>query len=1258
MLDFFTTKDREKILEKAVKLKAEGRLDQAIKTLESSAGDAPEDFDLMMELGRDYFELGRRIDAVSALRKAYTLDSQRTDEVVGALTDLHYRASSPIETGDALVEIFTMRREFEELERILKSLSSRDLQLLETRYLKIFENNVRSKSPGQYSSRDMNIVIQLASAEIIMGRAERGFEVAEVLLDVREQDRLAVSNWAKSVGRWKWGDPKPQFFLVKVLLRNQKFDEALNIAQRTIEFDKTYSLRIIEAFSKVTLPANIQVDFLSFTSALEVGIKDIDKAIANLNRLLELDKTKIEDVIKGLRELLRLSPKEQKIIFALGDVYLRANRTGLAIDEYNKVLEIAPGMGDVVLERFHKVFKADPKNPQVIQALVEAYLLKDDPVKATDIIEQCFQADPGLADEYVINLNLILEKDINNIRALNLLGLAYFKKGEIDNALVVFESLLSQDPEAVAMAEAGARSILKTDAKNLTALKLLIDAQTNQGRAAESLALIQERIKADPVRGMELVPKIDEMMKRDPGLVEPGRSIYLQLKGQDEFMMNLAVGRSYGYEKKFDRAIEYFQKTIGLDPGRSEIVKKAMVELIQTDPKAVPLLVYIARVYLKDGDIEKSARFFRAAQAADPSIFSEIIDDFYDIVKAHPEDVSMRRLLVDSLFNKGLYDRTAEECRITTEAVQGKDAAYFYLKQAQALLAKGKLSDAVRPFMLAQESDINYTNDVVTGLEKILSIDKSNVPAHFALGRAYGAARMVNRAVEELLLTARIVPTRVNYVIEELKRLEELAPANALVHFAQGILLVGQKKYEDGVRELDQAREMDKNLLDRIIPLFEKIGQEHAFPELYLSQARAYSDKSTYQLAVEYFQRAFESEPGLLEQIISGLKVICTSQPDIADARRLLARIYFDYNALDDAIEVAREMYKHNAAHRSWSIDFAQEVLNKNKEHIPTHYFLSELCFEELKFAKAVETLEQLKGFAPQEIPEMINRAEKIQEQNQYVPELLIFLTDRYIDVAREEKAVVFLRQLYNSNASFADAVLMRLRNILKKKPDIMDAYFLTADILTAQKDYRRAREALEFGEKYATDMKDKVELRLRMANLFNVLGDFAGASNALMKALRVSHNKKSVYNMIRDLHHTTLVNRLEIARREDSEESRLEQARLFVALGDMVEAEKVLYFIPSSLETKKAQALIRARILLAKNQALDALELLRYYKDDERIILTTVDVYEKIGNFAAAIAALKNLGRQEFGPRIKMNETRLIESILAGKKRILEGRR
>lgn len=395
MLDFFTTKDREKILEKAVKLKAEGRLDQAIKTLESSAGDAPEDFDLMMELGRDYFELGRRIDAVSALRKAYTLDSQRTDEVVGALTDLHYRASSPIETGDALVEIFTMRREFEELERILKSLSSRDLQLLETRYLKIFENNVRSKSPGQYSSRDMNIVIQLASAEIIMGRAERGFEVAEVLLDVREQDRLAVSNWAKSVGRWKWGDPKPQFFLVKVLLRNQKFDEALNIAQRTIEFDKTYSLRIIEAFSKVTLPANIQVDFLSFTSALEVGIKDIDKAIANLNRLLELDKTKIEDVIKGLRELLRLSPKEQKIIFALGDVYLRANRTGLAIDEYNKVLEIAPGMGDVVLERFHKVFKADPKNPQVIQALVEAYLLKDDPVKATDIIEQCFQADPG-----------------------------------------------------------------------------------------------------------------------------------------------------------------------------------------------------------------------------------------------------------------------------------------------------------------------------------------------------------------------------------------------------------------------------------------------------------------------------------------------------------------------------------------------------------------------------------------------------------------------------------------------------------------------------------------------------------------------------------------------------------------------------------------------------------------------------------------------------------------------------------------------
>ncbi len=1258
MLEFFSSRDREKILEKAQKLKNEGKLDQAIKILESSVSDALEDFDLYVELARDYFESGRRIDAVASLRKALAIDGQRADEVVGVLSDLHYRGSAPIETGDALLEIYTSRRDFEEIERTLKSLVPRDLQLLDVRYAKIYENTFKNKSPKDYTTRELNILIQLASVNIFLGRIERAMELAEKFFEVPDREFSVIEKWARSVGRWRWGKPEPQFYLMRLYLAFHRYEEALQAAQRTIEFDKTYNLRIHEEFSRVTLPANIQVEFLQFLSSLEVGVKDIDNAIGNLNRLLNLDPGRIEDVIRGFRELLRIAPKETKVLFALGDAYLHAHRASLAVEEYAKVIDIDPGKIDEVLKRYHLVLKSDPTNPQVISALVEGYLRKGDTQHATEVIEESFKTDPGLVDEYLLNLNTILEKDINNLRALNLLGLVYLKKGEIDNAVLIFENLAERGGEGQSLAEAGVRAILNSAPDNLQAIKIIIDILRQQKRIAEALSLIASRVKAEPKTALELLPKVDELIKTDKSLVSSGRAIYQEFKGEDEFLIQLVIGRSYAYEKNYTRAIESFQKCLEIDPGRSELLKKGIVEIIQDDSGAVPLMVYVARLYLRDGNIEASARFFRAAQMVDPSIFSEIIDDFYDIVKAHPEDVMLRRLLVDSLFNKGLYDRTIEECRITVEAVNPKDGAYFNLRQAQALVAKGRLTDAVRPFMLAQENNPEFTGEVIAGLEKILAIDKNNIPAHFALGRAYGAARKVNQAVEELLHTARIVPTRINYVMEELKRLEELAPANALVHFARALLLLDQKNYSEGISEIDQAREMDKSLLDRILPIYNRLEAEAPSPELFLNQAKAFTDKGLYEPAVDYFRKAFEGDPKLLEQIISGLKTICSLQPQNPEARRLLARIYFEYNALDDAVSVAREMYGVSPAYRTWTIEFTDEILDKNPKHIQTYYFRAELCFDEGKFKEGIEALGRLKDFAPHEILTIINFVESELKEEQFVPEILLFLADRYIEIAQEAKALTYLSRLFNTDPSFADAVLFRLKNMLKRRPDIMGAYFLMADILSAQNDFQRAREALEFGERYATEINDKVELRLRLANLLNNLGDMAGVSNALIKALRISPNKSSVYRTIQTLHERSLNNRLEVLKHQTTEESRLEMARVYLGLKQYDEAEKALSFIPSDPETKRKQALLRARILLTRNRALDALELLKPYKDDERITLTLVEVYETVGNYAAAIGLLKELSREEFKNRIQIDEVKLVERFLTGKRSILEGRR
>jgi len=103
-------------------------------------------------------------------------------------------------------------------------------------------------------------------------------------------------------------------------------------------------------------------------------------------------------------------------------------------------------------------------------------------------------------------------------------------------------------------------------------------------------------------------------------------------------------GRALNFMGEYQKALADYDQAVKLieqlldDDENKDAVKRALIETIQERPKAVPLLLAAARIFMKEGEVEIATRFFKTAQMVDPKAFFEIVDEFYDALKTFPKE--------------------------------------------------------------------------------------------------------------------------------------------------------------------------------------------------------------------------------------------------------------------------------------------------------------------------------------------------------------------------------------------------------------------------------------------------------------------------------------------------------------------------------------------------------------------------------------------------------------------------------------------
>jgi tetratricopeptide (TPR) repeat protein len=1223
VLDIFNAKDPQRALQRALEYIREDKKDAAIKVLEDNLTDDNESFDIFQELARLYYDRDERGRSIDLLRRLHSIVPSRTDEIVAQISELFYRRTS-IDAGEFLIQLYTARQKYDEISKILSALKEHEIHLLVTKYDKLCQN-VENKNV--MLKQDFGNITILASLKFFVNAGREAAAVIEPIIGI-DVFKKALLEWARVLGRERYNDPHAALLLLKVQMANSAYDDALTQAQRIFEKFPELSEPLTGLLSGVKAPPELQPAYTQMLTDLYITQGDLKTSIEQLQQMLDKDIKSIDAVIKDLRKLEVVNPKDLKILYTLADAYLRAKRIPLAINELDKIYEIDSGQYDGVLKRYKQAFQHKQNDPFVIQGLVNLYLKHGDAEKAVEIIESVYRLDPGLLNEYILNLNTILNKDFDNTKALYLLGQCYARKGDRESALLIFQRLMDKG-EYQAVSEA-AREIREANPEDVDYVNLLASSLIMYGKFDEARQVLVDFLKVEPEKLVQLFPSFDLMLDKRPEKFSEVEPLYRKYKKEDPYVSELAMARAYAYTGAYRKSVNGFERCFKLSENK-EITKRALIEVIKERPDAVPLLLMAARVFISEGEMEIATQFFKTAQMIDPQAFFEIINEFYDAIKAFPKDREARTLLVETFFSRGLWDKAIEESRRAIE-VFDQDAQYFNLKLGQSLVEVGRLSEAVRPLMISLEGDEDYSMEVIECLDKILKTDKSNVPAHFARGRALSKASRVEEAVDEYLLTAKILPSRAKHVLAELKSLAKKTIAHPNVSFALGIIEIDLERYEDAVGDLTQAVELDESLVRKVIPLFERLQQKFSSPLLSFSLGKVYDLAGLRSSAISFLVDAQSRDDKYREQVIAEMKKICTDQPQDIAARKALAELYFSYRNWEDTLNMLGEVYDLDKGESNWIKDYVSRILQSDHQNMPSYYFLARVFMDEGDQDKALEVYKKMVEMAPTETTSVIRSLKKYDDKT---PSMLLYLGDLYMNSGYVREAISVFEQLYSKDQSYSDAILDRLNNALAKNADNAEAYLLQSRICAFQEKFDVALSAIEKTRRLLPEREDIVLLH---GQLLHESGATENAIQLFSDLLTQTKDRKAIYRLIkktRDDYYREKLGRL----KGNSGHERLQRANLYLMMGKLKEAEREISFSPEDAVTAKLHTLAKARLYLKKKRPIDALEIVKTLPMDRDTGETYADVYEAMGSFGAAALALRQSGIEGAEQRINTFE-------------------
>ncbi|MBI2212411.1 MAG: tetratricopeptide repeat protein [Acidobacteria bacterium] len=357
-----------------------------------------------------------------------------------------------------------------------------------------------------------------------------------------------------------------------------------------------------------------------------------DKIIANAEKLVT--KGKIEQAIKEYERLLADNPNDVNTLNRIGDLWVRINRTDEAVKVFGQIADryAVDGFFLKAIAIYKKVNKLDPSNLHVYGQLAELYAKQGLAMEAkgqyqvlADYYQKHGQAANALAtyrkiaelDPNSLNVHVKLadlysqnNQTADALREYDRVGKMLLKRGQINEALVVFQKALKIDPANVELAESLVVSLI--DARDfdnaISLLKSTLEANKQNPRL---VALLGKTLlgKGDMGAAKKVLEQGLAANPTDPSLRESLAELALREGSPDDALAVLGPLAESLAARGDATAADYLNKIIRIEPLHTPTLAR-LVDVnkqLRRDTHVISSLTSLAEAHIAINEMHEAA---------------------------------------------------------------------------------------------------------------------------------------------------------------------------------------------------------------------------------------------------------------------------------------------------------------------------------------------------------------------------------------------------------------------------------------------------------------------------------------------------------------------------------------------------------------------------------------------------------------------------------------------------------------------------
>ncbi|MDI6738749.1 MAG: tetratricopeptide repeat protein [Candidatus Edwardsbacteria bacterium] len=1240
LADFFML-SKEQLLQKADKLRQEGKHDKAAELLASGLKNNAEDYELLLALASAHIACRKARDAVQALKNAISLAPAKTADVLATAERFYFTEEHSPELGDMVFEMNLSRRNIETAVKALKEMAEKDVDILISRYTKVrdsIEAYAGPAKPAGLLAKDMSVYYAMALLYERRNKAAQAMDFLDMILAKSPSEEQSVIEAALRVAGPHVTKPAVAVKYGDILFAAGKFDTALDLYGQAAGAGA--SSDVIDRLEKL-IQAKENLGAINLLSQLYIQSQAPDKALPLVRRAAQLDKKHPETYIGQLREIVKIADSVDANL-AVGDAAMEREKYDLALSSYGRVMELEPSRLQEILGRYQEILNKSPGNFEAATRIIDAYIAAGQTDQVIRSLKEIIKNDATLIDLALEKLDDLLKKQLDQPVALEFLGQCYMVRKEKGKAVKVFQYLATLGPEQNQAALAAIQKLAADDPSDPGPMLSMLSMLVRNRQLGESAMLGLELAKRQSAMWADFLPLLESAMPdADEAYLRQLLEICetLTAAGQSKPAIEFVRACALIVLKQYPEACALFSK-LHKDPEISRLARETLLAYAQQFPEAGTIHLTVADMAQQDNDPAQMATSLLAAAKADQSLLPQVSNKLQDLLKLTPDNLDLQLIQMELLFQQNYLEKAFEQASQIVVRWPGAEGAKAHLRLGQVYVEKGELTKAAASLLKAVELDASLSQPAGDAIRKLIDIDATSLAGRYAMARIGIILKKFEEAVADLMAVISRDPRWAEKVLPDLKQVIALDPANFKALLAEAKIDIILGRNDDAVTALSAALDISPAANEQIVGVYKQLLERNSNqPRVRLAMAKAYIARGAIVNAVKLIEEAIIADEGLSEPAIRLLRLAQDKDTSDASSRYLLAKLYGQRGSFDQSIKLLREVM----AERPQEIDNVaaelQAIVKQQPGNPEARYLLADIFTQGNRPDKAVAEYQQIIVSSPAEQQTVVDHLNAILTSNPGQIDALLLRSHTLAAAGDNKTAMEGFIRACELDPNLRQPVAAEIEKMRAAKPDMPEAFEALGMIYFESGKFTLARDMLAKAVDMITDPERRIRAGFYLAESYLALRDEVRAEEVMNRIRQTMPDASEVHKAMRRFATRRLQVEIDkayqaVQESPDDEFRKIDLANKLLAIEKFDAVVNLLAFKPQDKEIANRRILLLGRAFLGRREAYTAVELLRQVPLDERplnrfqleVCYLLGQCYEAIGNFSAAVAAFRTV--------------------------------